>query len=103
MSEPEPSGTTERRYRLLLGWYPAGHRRAHEDEMLGVLMSAAREGQQWPRPGEAANLICGALKIRLRPAPPGGRLTSWRDALAVFSLAVPLIMLVRTVTAELIE
>jgi hypothetical protein len=103
MSEPQASGTIERRYRRLLGWYPAGHRRAHEDEMLGVLLSAAREGQRWPRPGEAANLIWGALEIRLRPAPAGARLASWRDALAVFSLAVPLVMLVRTGTAELIE
>jgi hypothetical protein len=103
MSEPKASETIERRYRRLLGWYPARHRRAHEDEMLGVLLSAAREGQQWPRPGEAANLIWGALKIRLRPARAGARLASWRDALAVFSLAVPLMMLMRTVTAELIE
>lgn len=81
-------------YRRLLAWYPARHRQAHEEEMLGVLLAAAREGQQRPRLSEAANLIWGALLIRLRPAPAGDRHAAWRDALAVFSVAGPLLLLV---------
>jgi hypothetical protein len=91
----------ERRYRRLLAWYPAVHRAEHEEEMLGVLLAAAREGQRRPRPGEAANLIGGALKIRLRPAPAGARLAAWRDALATFSVAGPLLLLVMTAASAL--
>ena len=41
----------ERRYRRLLVWYPAEYRRDHEEEMLGVLLAAARGGsasRPWP-------------------------------------------------------
>ena len=41
----------EGRYRRLLAMYPAEHRRKHQDEMLGVLMTGARAGQH--RPGLA--------------------------------------------------
>jgi hypothetical protein len=87
------AGQLERGYRRLLAWYPAGHRRVHEEEMLGVLLAAARPGQRRPRLTEAANLIWGALRIRFRPAPAGTRLAVWRDALATFSVALPLFML----------
>ncbi|MFI5064156.1 MAG: hypothetical protein ACHP9Z_09290 [Streptosporangiales bacterium] len=50
----------ERRYRRLLAWYPAGHRRDHEEEMLGVLLAAARGGQRRPALGDAVNLIWGS-------------------------------------------
>ncbi|MEU0569147.1 hypothetical protein ABZ297_27740 [Nonomuraea sp. NPDC005983] len=32
----------ERRYRRLLRWFPWEHRERHEEEMLSVLMAAAR-------------------------------------------------------------
>jgi len=50
-----------------LAWTPAptGFRREHEQEILAVLMAGAEEGQQWPRLGEAANLIKHALWMRL--------------------------------------
>jgi hypothetical protein len=56
----------EGRYRRLLALYPAEHRRAHEDEMLGVLMTGARAGQGRPGLAESADLILGALRLRLR-------------------------------------
>jgi hypothetical protein len=84
----------EGRYRLLLALYPAEHRRAHEDEMLGVLMTGARAGQGRPGLAEAADLIWGALRIRLRPTPHDAAGLLWRDALAVVSTVLPLIILV---------
>jgi len=83
----------EGRYRRLLLMYPAGHRRKHQDEMLGVLMTGARAGQRRPGLADTANLIWGALLIRLRPARPGTAWPLWRDALAVVSVLLPLIVL----------
>lgn len=87
----------ERRYRRLLAWYPAGHRAAHEEEMLAVLLAGAREGQRRPRPTEVTDLLWGALRSRLRPPPPGAAHTAWRDTLAVVSVAVPVLVLVQAV------
>lgn len=87
----------ERRYRRLLGLYPARHRRVHGEEMLGVLLAAAPDGQRRPRLGEALDLIWSALRIRLRGGPAeSGALADggWRDALAVFSLAAPVALTV---------
>jgi hypothetical protein len=64
----------EGRYRRLLAIYPAEHRRKHQDEMLGVLMTGAHAGQHRPGLRDTSNLIWGALLIRLRrpgAAPPG--------------------------------
>ena len=83
----------ERRYRRLLSWYPAGHRRQHEDEMIGVLMSAARSGQRRPGPGESANLLRGAAQIRLRMALDSAADPAWRDSLAIVSVVLPLLYL----------
>jgi hypothetical protein len=85
--------TLEDRYRRLLAMYPAGHRRKHQDEMLGVLMTGAHAGQRRPGLADTANLIWGALLIRLRPARRGAAWPLWRDALAVVSLLLPLIVL----------
>ena len=87
------AGPLEGRYRRLLAIYPAGHRRQHQDEMLGVLMTGARAGQQRPGLADTADLIWGALLIRLRPARRGTAWPLWRDALAVVSLLLPLIVL----------
>jgi hypothetical protein len=56
----------ERRYSRLLAWYPMAFRREHEAEMLGVLLASARDGQQRVGLADAADLIRGALTIRLR-------------------------------------
>jgi hypothetical protein len=59
------SAELERRYRRLLAWYPRAFRQEHEQEILGVLMAGADEGQQRPRLGEAADLIRYAVWMRL--------------------------------------
>jgi len=86
------NATLEARYRRLLVMYPAEHRRKHQDEMLGVLMTGARAGQLRPGVRDTANLIWGALLIRLRPARRDTAWPLWRDALAVVSVLLPLIV-----------
>jgi hypothetical protein len=49
-----------RRTRGLLAIYPAEHRRKHQDEMLGVLMTGAHAGQHGPGLRDTSNLIWGA-------------------------------------------
>jgi hypothetical protein len=85
----------ERRYQRLLAWYPPRHRAAHGDEMLGVLLAAAPEGQRRPRLAEGANLLWGALLIWLRPRPAEQTAAGWSDALAAFSVAAPLALLLQ--------
>jgi hypothetical protein len=92
----------ERRYRRLLACYPARFRGEHGEELVGVLMAGARDGQRRPGLAESASLLRSALGMRLRPdaSPAAGR--GWADALAVFSLAGPLFLLATTVLAALI-
>jgi hypothetical protein len=88
------SAGLERRYHLLLRCYPPSHRAAHRDEMLGVLLAAARPGQRAPRLTQAVNLAACGLAIRARRALVAG---PWQDALAVVSLVAPVLMLVSSV------
>ncbi len=96
-----PDGTAgaarlERRYRRLLRLFPLEHRGVHGEEMLGVLLAAARPGQDKPGRADTSDLIAAAARIRLRP---GGALSDgdgWRDALAIFSVAAPVLMLAST-------
>ncbi len=83
----------ERRYRWLIAAYPPGHRRIHGDEMMGVLLASARPSQRWPRLADAADLMLGALLIRVRALPRQAPDPAWRDALALLSLIVPILML----------
>lgn len=59
----------ERWYRRLLACYPRAFRRENEEEILGVLLACAQEGQQRPGLAASADLIKGAVQVRLRPAP----------------------------------
>lgn len=88
------AGRLERGYRRQLALYPAEHRRTHEEEMLGVLMTGARTGQRLPGLAESADLIWGAMLIRFRPRRDGSAWPAWRDALAVVSVVLPLLFLV---------
>jgi hypothetical protein len=88
------SAGLERRYRLLLRCYPPGHRAAHREEMLGVLLAAARPGQRAPGARQTVNLVACGLAIRARRALAAG---PWQDALAVVSLIAPVLMLVSSV------
>ena len=75
------NGTLEGRYRQLLAIYPAEHRRKHQDEMLGVLMTGARAGQRWPGRAESADLIrvpCGSGSVRHTTTPARAGLTPSR-------------------------
>jgi hypothetical protein len=90
---PLEAGKLERGYRRLLFFYPARYRRVHEEEILAVLMTAAPEGKRRPGIAEAADLIWGALRVRFQPSRIGGE-PAWRDALAVLTVVLPVIMLV---------
>ena len=81
------------RYRRLLRWYPAEHRALHQEEMLGVLMAGAGPGRNRPGLTESADLLLGAARIRLRPGRALSDGPGWRDALAVYSIAAPLLVL----------
>ena len=83
-------------YRRLLRWFPAGHRALHQEEMLGVLMAGADPGRNRPSLAESADLLLGAARIRLRPGRALSDGPGWRDALAVYSIAAPLLMLIST-------
>ncbi len=63
----------ERGYRRLLACYPKAYRRDNGDEILGVLMATAREGQRRVGLAESADLVRGALRMRLRPPSPPPR------------------------------
>lgn len=84
----------ERRYRWLLGWYPASFRKENEDEVLGVLMASARDGKRWPSTLEAADVLWSALRMRFRLPPAGSEDPGWSDAWAVFSIVAPVFLLV---------
>ncbi|MGN6795383.1 MAG: hypothetical protein ACTHJW_23585 [Streptosporangiaceae bacterium] len=79
----------ERRYRRLLFWYPAEHRSANGDEMIGVLLSSAREGQRRPCLSDVLDLALGGLRIRFRALLGGQFGPSFTDAFAIYSVATP--------------
>jgi hypothetical protein len=58
----------EQGYRRLLALYPREFRRENADEIIGVLLTTAAEGQRRVGLAESADLIRGALRMRLRPA-----------------------------------
>jgi hypothetical protein len=93
MTDASATARLERGYRWLLVCYPARHRRAHGEEMIGVLLAAARDGQRRPGLGDSVNLLWGALLIWLRPRPAHDAAGGWRESLAAFSVAAPLAIL----------
>jgi hypothetical protein len=86
-------GRLEDRCRRLLRWYPPEHRRVHGEEMVGVLLAAAGPDQEKPGLAVTLDLIKGAALIRLRPGAALSDRDGWRDALAVFSVAAPVLLL----------
>jgi hypothetical protein len=83
----------ELRYRRLLACYPAAHRAEHGEEMLDVLLSAARPGQTRPSLADAADLLLGAARIRLRRAAGDATGSPWPGALAVAGFVSMLMLL----------
>jgi hypothetical protein len=59
------SSGLERGYRRLLAWYPRSFRKENEEEILTVLLATAREDQRRPSLGESADLIKGAVRMRM--------------------------------------
>jgi hypothetical protein len=88
------SEALERSYLRLLGCYPPSHREVHRDEMLGVLMAAARRGQRAPGMGETVNLVACGVAIRGRRFFSWLAGEPWQDAWAVVSLIAPVLMVV---------
>jgi hypothetical protein len=58
----------ERRYRRLLACYPRAFRRENGEEILAVLLACAEDGQRRPGPSASADLVRGAVRMRLRMA-----------------------------------
>ncbi|MER7456431.1 hypothetical protein [Micromonospora sp. NPDC126480] len=71
----------ERRYRRLLRAYPADYRRDRGDEIVGTYLDLAGPDKRWPSPADAADLVRGGLRQRMRAAgavdlAPGVRLAA---------------------------
>ena len=92
----------ERSYRRLLACYPAGHREAYGDEMLGVLLASATPSQRRPRVADALDLVGGAARVRLRALLTGSEDPGWRNALALASLLAPFLLLLLSVRQNLL-
>ncbi|MGC5054822.1 hypothetical protein ACLQ2S_25595 [Micromonospora sp. DT48] len=58
----------ERRYRHLLRAYPADYRHDRGDEIVGTYLDLADPRRRWPSPADAADLVRGGLRQRLRAA-----------------------------------
>jgi hypothetical protein len=82
----------ERRYRRLLAWYPAEHRRRYGEEMIGVLMAAAPDGVHRPGLAGAADLIRRGIQARFRSGTRRLAGANWPDAAAICSVAIPMIL-----------
>jgi hypothetical protein len=92
--DPAGAAVLERRYLRLLRCYPPSHREFHREEMLGVLLAAARPGQRTPGLGQAVNLAACGLVIRVRRIPGWLAAGAGQDALAVVSLIAPAVVLI---------
>jgi hypothetical protein len=86
----------EARYRGLLRWFPREHRERHGEEMVGVLLAAAPSGRDRPSAAETADLLRTAVRLRLRPGRALIDRGGWRDMLAMYSVAAPLVATVAT-------
>ncbi|MCF0097125.1 hypothetical protein [Micromonospora sp. MH99] len=58
----------ERRYLWLLLAYPAEYRRSRGAEIVGTYLDLATPGRRWPAPADAADLLRGGLRQRVRAA-----------------------------------
>ncbi|MEU5564694.1 hypothetical protein [Micromonospora musae] len=82
----------ERRYLRLLRAYPADYRRSRGTEIVGTYLDLAGPDQRWPSPADAADLLRGGLRQRVRAAgaadlAPGVRLAAVLAFLTATTLA----------------
>jgi hypothetical protein len=89
-----PHAQLERRYRRLLRLYPREFRARRTDEMIGVLMASAADGQNRPARDDVRDIVRGSLAERLR-GPRGG----WSFALSAFALVAPLFLILTDILA----
>ena len=82
-----PHAELEQRYRRLLRLYPREFRARRTDEIIGVLMASAADGQDKPARGDVSDIVRGSLLARLR-----GPLGGWSFALSAFALVAPLFL-----------
>ena len=82
-----PHAELEQRYRRLLRLYPREFRARRADEMIGVLMASAADGQNRPARGDVSDIVRGSLLARLS-GPRGG----WSFALSAFAPVAPLFL-----------
>jgi hypothetical protein len=82
-----PHAELEQRYRRLLRLYPRDFRARRTDEMIGVLMASAADGQNKPARGDVSDIVRSSLLARLR-GPRGG----WPFTLSAFALVAPLFL-----------
>lgn len=82
----------ESRYRRVLRVFPGRYRREREEELLGVLLSAASPGQRRPSSGEAAALVVQAGRVWVRLAVSPDRVANHRAGSAL-SVLLPLVLL----------
>jgi hypothetical protein len=59
------SAQLEHAYRRLVSCYPRSFRREDEEEIIAVLLATARDGQRRPGLAESADLIRGAVRMRM--------------------------------------
>lgn len=91
------SARLERGYRRLLACYPRAFRRENEEEILAVLLACAQDGQQRPGLAASADLIKGAIRARLRPAPGQPRAARAAIGLILACAAAELALLITEV------
>lgn len=85
------SMSLERRYRRLLTCFPAQHRHAYGEEVIGVLLASSRPGQRRPGLVETLDMFGGAARIRLRARLTGSAGPDWRYALALLLAALTVV------------
>ena len=93
----------ERGYRRLAACYPRRFRDEHGEELLAVLLASARDGQRRPGLLESADLVKNGLGMRLRPDNSRSARQGWSDALAAYSLAGPVLLLLTTITGAVLD
>jgi hypothetical protein len=82
----------ERRYRRLLRAYPAGYRQARSAEIVGTYLDLAGPDRRWPSILDAADVLAGGGRERLRAAGaadliPGVRLAAFLSHITATALA----------------
>jgi len=78
-----PASRLERHARLLLRAYPPAYRANRGEEMLGTLLEATPDGQDWPSARDIRSLLAGGLRARRARSQQLGPATSLRQAVVL--------------------